>query len=146
MATAVVSGTAALMLQNRPGLTPEPGEGHARLDGAPPDRRRAPAVDANAALDGQGTANGGLDPEHADRPRDGRDRLGARELPPRELPRRARLAVLGALWTRASFRCDCGLDRAGEVDSVARELPPRELPPELRLLTPGSDPLRGSDP
>jgi hypothetical protein len=24
----------------------------------------------------------------------------------------------GALWTRASFRCDCGLDASGEIDSA----------------------------
>jgi serine protease AprX len=115
MATAVVSGTAALMLQNRPGLTPNQVKGTLvstarRLTGG------GPAVDANAALDGQGTANGGLAPSTLIDPATGGidwSRASFRRASFRD----AAGSPFGALWTRASFRCDCGLDASGEIDS-----------------------------
>jgi serine protease AprX len=114
MATAVVSGTAALMLQNRPSLTPNQVKGTLvstarRLTGG------GLAVDANAALDGQGTANGGLAPNTLIDPATGGidwSRASFRRASFRD----AAGSPFGALWTRASFRCDCGLTDSGEVD------------------------------
>jgi serine protease AprX len=117
MATAVVSGTVALMLQNKPGLTPNQVKGTLVATGRKVTNAVAPAVDANAALDGQGTANAGLvassliDPSTraidwtraSFRRASFRDALGS---------------PFSALWTRASFRCDCGLDASGDIDSA----------------------------
>jgi serine protease AprX len=116
MATAVVSGTAALMLQNRPGLTPNQVKGTLastarRLTGG------ALAVDANAALDGSGTANGGLTPNRLIDPATGGIDW-ARASFRRASFRDAFGSPFSALWTRASFRCDCGLDASGEIDSA----------------------------
>ena len=85
MATGVVSGVAALMLEKNPGLTPN------QVKGAMMSRLRSvpgvgSAVDANAAMDGNGSGERRPRAEHARRPRDRRDRLDACELPPRELP------------------------------------------------------------
>jgi serine protease AprX len=116
MATAVVSGTAALMLQNRPALTPNQVKGTLvstarRLTGG------GMAIDANAALDGQGTANGGLAPNNLIDPATGGIDW-ARASFRRASFRDAFGSPFGALWARASFRCDCGLDSTGEVDSA----------------------------
>ena len=116
MATAVVSGTAALMLQNRPALTPNQVKGTLvstarRLTGG------GLAIDANAALDGQGTANGGLTPNNLIDPATGGIDW-ARASFRRASFRDAFGSPFGALWARASFRCDCGLDSSGEVDSA----------------------------
>ena len=97
MATAVVSGTAALMLQNKPGLTPNQVKGALVASGREVTGAVAPAVDANAALDAQGSANAGPHAELADRPVDAHDRLDAGELQARELPRRDRVTVLGTV-------------------------------------------------
>ena len=115
MATAVASGVAALMVGNRPGLTP------AQLKGALVSSARkvvgasAPAVDVNAALDAQGTANAGLVPSTLIDPATGGIDW-ARASFRRASFRDAAGSPFGALWTRASFRCDCGLDASGEVD------------------------------
>jgi serine protease AprX len=116
MATAVVSGTAALMLQNRPALTPNQVKGTLvstarRVTGG------GMAIDANAALDGQGTANGGLTPNNLIDPATGGIDW-ARASFRRASFRDAFGSPFGALWARASFRCDCGLDSSGEVDSA----------------------------
>ena len=116
MATAVVSGTAALMLQNRPALSPNQVKGTLvstarRLTGG------GLAIDANAALDGQGTANGGLTPNNLIDPATGGIDW-ARASFRRASFRDAFGSPFGALWARASFRCDCGLDSSGEVDSA----------------------------
>ena len=116
MATAVVSGTAALILQNRPALTPNQVKGTLvstarRLTGG------GLAIDANAALDGQGTANGGLTPNNLIDPATGGIDW-ARASFRRASFRDAFGSPFGALWARASFRCDCGLDSSGEVDSA----------------------------
>jgi serine protease AprX len=115
MATAVVSGTAALMIQNKPSLTPNQVKG--ALVASP--RRVAgattPAVDANAALDAQGSANAGLKANSLLDPSTGAIDW-ARASFRRASFRDAAGSPFGALWTRASFRCDCGLDASGEVD------------------------------
>jgi hypothetical protein len=75
------------------------------------------AIDANAALDGQGTANGGLAPNNLIDPATGGIDW-ARASFRRASFRDAFGSPFGALWARASFRCDCGLDSTGEVDSA----------------------------
>jgi serine protease AprX len=116
MATAVASGTAALMLQNRPGLTPDQVKG-TLVASARKLAGNAPVIDANAALDAQGTANTGLAPNSLiDPSTKGID--WARASFRRASFRDALGSPFSALWTRASFRCDCGLDGSGEVDSA----------------------------
>jgi serine protease AprX len=117
MATAVVSGTAALMLQSRPGLTPNQVKGALVSSGRRLAGVNAPVVDANAALDASGTANGGLTPNNLiDPSTKGID--WARASFRRASFRDALGSPFSALWARASFRCDCGLDGSGEVDSA----------------------------
>jgi len=116
MATAVVSGTVALMLQHRPGLTPNQVKGTLvatarRVSGA------GAVVNAAAALDGNGLANTGLTPNSLIDPSTGGIDW-ARASFRRASFRDAAGSPFGALWTRASFRCDCGFDASGEVDSA----------------------------
>jgi serine protease AprX len=114
MSTAVVSGVAALMLEKRPNLTPN------QLKGAMlATRYNVPgtgaAVDALAALDGTGSANQGLRPNNLIDPATGQidwNRASFRRASFRD----AAGSGLNASWTRASFRCDCGLTASGEVD------------------------------
>ena len=89
MATAVVSGAAALVLEEHPSWSP------AQVKGA----LRATLVDvpgAGGVIDAYGgtrlhsTWLDGARPEHAHRPGHGPDRLDPGELPARELPRRER--------------------------------------------------------
>ena len=116
MATAVTSGSVALMLEKRPNLTPN------QVKGALVATRRdvpgvGAVVDANAALDGTGTANGGLVPSTLIDPQTGQidwSRASFRRASFRD----ASGSPFGALWTRVSFRCDCGLDASGQVDSA----------------------------
>jgi serine protease AprX len=115
MATAVVSGAAALMLQNRPGLTPNQVKGALVTSGRKVTGASAPAIDANSALDAQGTANGGLTANSLVDPSTGAIDW-ARASFRRASFRDAAGSPFGALWTRASFRCDCGFDASGEVD------------------------------
>jgi serine protease AprX len=115
MATGVASGAAALVIGNRPGLTPNQVKGALvssarRIVGA-----SAPALDANAALDASGTANGGLTPNALIDPATGGIDW-ARASFRRASFRDAAGSPFGALWTRASFRCDCGFDASGQVD------------------------------
>jgi serine protease AprX len=117
MATAVVSGTAALMLQNKPGLTPNQVKGALMASARKVTGAVAPAVDANAALDGQGSANAGLTPSRLIDPSTGAIDW-ARASFRRASFRDALGSPFSALWTRASFRCDCGLDSSGEIDSA----------------------------
>jgi serine protease AprX len=117
MATAVVSGTAALMLQNRPGLTPDQVKGALVSSGRRLAGAVAPVIDANAALDAQGTANAGLVPNSLIDPST-RSIDWARASFRRASFRDALGSPFSALWARASFRCDCGLDASGDVDSA----------------------------
>jgi serine protease AprX len=115
MSSAVVSGVAALVLQQRPYLTPN------QVKGAIVSTLRTvpgvgSAVDANAALDGTGTANSGLVMNGLLDPGTGLidwSRASFRRASFRD----ASGSPFGALWTRASFRCDCGLDASGQVDA-----------------------------
>jgi serine protease AprX len=114
MSTAVVSGVAALMLEKRPGLTPNQVKGAmaSTLYNVP---GAGAAVDALAALDGSGTANQGLTPNNLIDPATGQidwTRASFRRASFRD----ALGSPLGAIWSRASFRCDCGLTASGEVD------------------------------
>jgi serine protease AprX len=116
MATGVVSGAVALLLEKRPNLTPN------QVKGALVSTRRdvpgvGAVVDTNAALDGTGSANGGLVPNALIDPQTGGidwTRASFRRASFRD----ASGSPFGALWTRASFRCDCGLDAAGQVDAT----------------------------
>jgi serine protease AprX len=115
MATAVVSGTAALMLQNRPGLSPDQVKGALVASARKVTGAIAPAIDANAALDAQGSANGGLASNNLIDPST-KSIDWARASFRRASFRDAFGSPFSALWARASFRCDCGLDGSGEVD------------------------------
>jgi serine protease AprX len=114
MSTAVVSGVAALMLEKRPGLTPNQVKG-ALLSTRYNVPGTGAAVDALAALDGTGTANQGLRPNNLIDPATGQIDW-ARASFRRASFRDAAGSPLNASWTRASFRCDCGLTANGEVD------------------------------
>jgi serine protease AprX len=115
MSSAVVSGVAALVIQANPGMTPN------QVKGAILSTRRdvpgvGAAVDAGAALDGTGSANGGITPNALVDPSTGQvdwSRASFRRVSFRD----AAGSPFGALWARASFRCDCGLDASGQVDS-----------------------------
>jgi serine protease AprX len=115
MATAVTSGVAALMVGNRPGLTPDQVKGALVASGRKVAGAVAPAADANAALDAAGTANAGLTPSSLIDPST-RSIDWTRASFRRASFRDAAGSPFGALWTRASFRCDCGLDGSGQVD------------------------------
>jgi subtilisin family serine protease len=115
MATGVVSGVAALIVEKNPGMTPNQVKG--ALMGT---LRNVPgvgaAVDANAAMDGSGSANAGLVPNPLVDPATGAidwTRASFRRASFRD----AAGSPFGALFARASFRCDCGLDASGEVDA-----------------------------
>jgi serine protease AprX len=114
MSTAVVSGVAALMLEKRPGLTPNQVKG-ALLSTRYNVPGTGAAVDALAALDGTGTANQGITPNDLIDPATGQIDW-ARASFRRASFRDAAGSPLNASWTRASFRCDCGLMASGEVD------------------------------
>jgi serine protease AprX len=115
MATAVVSGSAALLLEKRPSLTPN------QVKGALVSTRRevpgvGAVVDANAALDGSGSANGGLTPSNLIDPSTGQidwSRASFRRASFRDVSG----TLFGGLWARASWRCECGFDASGQVDS-----------------------------
>jgi serine protease AprX len=115
MSSAVVSGVAALVIQANPGMTPNQVKG-AILS----TRRQVPgvgaAVDANAALDGTGSANGGLTPNTLIDPATGQIDWGRASFR-RVSFRDAAGSAFGSLWTRASWRCECGFDSSGQVDS-----------------------------
>ena len=115
MSSAVVSGVAALVIQANPGMTPNQVKG-AILS----TRRQVPgvgaAIDANAALDGTGSANGGLTPNTLIDPATGQIDWGRASFR-RVSFRDAAGSAFGALWTRASWRCECGFDASGQVDS-----------------------------
>lgn len=115
MSSAVVSGVAALVIQANPGMTPNQVKG-AILS----TRRQVPgvgeAIDANAALDGTGSANGGLTPNTLIDPSTGQIDWGRASFR-RVSFRDAAGSAFGSLWARASWRCECGFDSSGQVDS-----------------------------
>ena len=114
MSSAVVSGVAALMLEKRPSLTPNQVKG-AMLSTLYNVPGTGAAVDSSAALDGTGSANQGLVPNTLIDPATGQIDW-ARASFRRASFRDAAGSPLNASWTRASFRCDCGLTPSGEVD------------------------------
>lgn len=114
MSAAVVSGVAALMLEEKPGRTPDQVKGAmlATLNEIP---GAGAAVDAAAALSGSGPANVGLVPNTLIDPATGLidwTRVSFRRASFRD----ASGSPLQASWSRASFRCDCGLTANGEVE------------------------------
>ena len=114
MSAAVVSGVAALMLEKRPGLTPNQVKG-AMLSTLYNVPGTGAAVDAAAALDGTGSSNQGLVANHLIDPATGQidwTRASFRRASFRD----ASGSPLSASWSRASFRCDCGFTSSGEVD------------------------------
>jgi serine protease AprX len=114
MSAAVVSGVAALMVEENPGWTPDQVKGAmvATLKEVP---GAGAAVDAYAALRGSGPANVGLTPSTLIDPTTGLidwTRASFRRASFRD----ASGSPLSASWSRASFRCDCGLTDSGEVE------------------------------
>jgi serine protease AprX len=114
MSSAVVSGAAALVIHENPGMTPNQVKGAilSTLRNVP---GAGAAIDVNAALDGTGSANAGLVPNQLINRATGAIDWGRASFR-RASFRDANGTPFGALWTRASFRCDCGFDASGQVD------------------------------
>ena len=114
MSSAVVSGVAALLLEEHPSWTPGQVKGALvqTLDDVP---GAGAVVDAAAALDGTATSTVSLAPSDLFDPATGQIDW-ARASFRRASFRDASGSPLSASWTRASFRCDCGLTMSGEVD------------------------------
>jgi len=114
MAAAVVSGAAALILEEHPNWTPSQVKGAmaATLDDVP---GAGGVVDATGALDSNATSSVNLVPnELIDRTTGQID--WARASFRRASFRDASGSALSATWSRASFRCECGFTGSGEVD------------------------------
>jgi serine protease AprX len=114
MATAVVSGAAALLIEAHPDWTPAQVKGAlaATLEDVP---GAGGAIDANAALDANASSTVTLPPNELIDPATGQidwTRASFRRASFRD----ASGSPLGALWSRASFRCDCGFTSSGEID------------------------------
>jgi serine protease AprX len=114
MSTAVVSGAAALLLQEHPDWTPAQVKGAlvSTLYDVP---GAGGMVDATAALDGNAVATVDLPPNELIDPATGLIDW-ARASFRRASFRDASGSPLGATWSRASFRCECGFTESGEVD------------------------------
>ena len=114
MATGVVSGAAALLLEAHPNWTPAQVKG--ALQATVVDVPGAGGViDANAALDSTATASVNLAPNSLIDPTSGLidwTRASFRRASFRD----ASGSNLSASWSRASFRCDCGFTESGDVD------------------------------
>jgi serine protease AprX len=114
MAAAVVSGAAALVVEENPHWSPDRVKGAivstlADVPGAGAE------LDVAAALDGRGVANAGLTPNTLVSPETGLidwTRASFR----RASFRTAEDTPFDATWSRASFRCDCSLTPSGAVD------------------------------
>jgi hypothetical protein len=102
------------MLERNPGLTPDQVKG-AMVGTLRAVRGQGFAIDAYAALAATRTANQGLVPNNLIDPATGGIDW-ARASFRRASFRDASGSPFGALWTRASFRCDCGLDASGQID------------------------------
>jgi serine protease AprX len=114
MATAVVSGAAALLLEEHPTWSPARVKGALRatlvdVPGA------GGVIDVYAALDSTSTWSTTLAPNTMIDPATGLIDW-ARASFRRASFRDATSSPLSASWSRASFRCDCGLTASGEVD------------------------------
>ena len=114
MSTAVASGAVALLLEAHPTWTPNQVKGAlmATLEDVP---GVGGAIDVTAALDSSTTWNTSLAPNTMLDPATGLidwTRASFRRASFRD----ASDSNLLASWSRASFRCDCGLTASGEVD------------------------------
>jgi serine protease AprX len=114
MAAAVVSGAAALILEEHPSWTPAQVKGAlvATLDDVP---GAGGAVDVTAALDSTAVASVTMARNELIDPASGLidwTRASFRRASFRD----ASGSSLGASWSRASFRCECGFTPSGEVD------------------------------
>jgi serine protease AprX len=114
MSAAVVSGAAALLLEEHPTWTPAQVKGAlaSTLDDVP---GAGAVVDVGAALDGTELASVNLAPNELLDPTSGQIDW-ARASFRRASFRDASGSPLSATWSRASFRCDCGFTSSGEVD------------------------------
>ena len=114
MSAAVVSGAAALLLEQHPDWTPAQVKGAlmSTLDDVP---GAGGVVNVAAALDGTAAASVGLVPNELIDPTTGQIDW-ARASFRRASFRDASGSPLSASWSRASFRCDCGFTSSGEVD------------------------------
>ena len=114
MAAAVVSGAAALIIEEHPNWTPAQVKGAlvATLDDVP---GAGGAVDVAAALDSTAVASVDMPRNELIDPASGLidwTRASFRRASFRD----ASGSPLSASWSRASFRCDCGFTASGEVD------------------------------
>jgi serine protease AprX len=114
MSAAVVSGAAALLLEDHPTWTPSQVKGALMqtLDDVP---GAGAVTDVAAALDGTATSTVSLAPNDLLDPATGQIDW-ARASFRRASFRDASGSPLSAIWSRASFRCDCGFTSSGEVD------------------------------
>jgi serine protease AprX len=114
MATGVVSGAAALLIEAHPNWTPAQVKG--ALQSTVVDVPGAGGViDANAALDANAAASVNIAPNTLIDPTSGLidwTRASFRRASFRD----ASGSNLSASWSRASFRCDCGFTESGDVD------------------------------
>jgi serine protease AprX len=114
MSAAVVSGAAAIVLQENPSWSPDRVKGAmmSTLEDVP---GAGAELNVAAALDGQGVANQDLTPNTLVSPVTGLidwTRASFR----RASFRSADGTPLDAKWSRASFRCDCSRTSSGDVD------------------------------
>ena len=114
MATGVVSGAAALLIEAHPNWTPSQVKGalQATLVDVP---GAGGVIDVNAALDSTSNASVNLAPNTLLDPTSGLIDW-ARASFRRASFRDASGSNLSATWSRASFRCDCGFTESGDVD------------------------------
>jgi serine protease AprX len=114
MSAAVVSGAAALLLEEHPTWTPPQVKGALMqtLDDVP---GAGAVIDVAAALDGTAASTVSLAPSELIDPATGQIDW-ARASFRRASFRDASGSPLSATWSRASFRCDCGFTSSGEVD------------------------------
>ena len=114
MSTAVVSGAAALLLEDHPSWTPARVKGALvqMLDNVP---GAGGEINVAAALDGTASSSVSLAPNTLIDPTTGQIDW-ARASFRRASFRDASGSPLSASWSRASFRCDCGFTDSGEVD------------------------------
>jgi serine protease AprX len=114
MSAAVVSGAAALLLEEHPGWTPAQVKGAltSKLVDVP---GAGGVIDVAAALDASASSSVSLTPNDLIDPTSGLidwTRASFRRASFRD----ASGSPLSASWSRASFRCDCGFTDSGEVD------------------------------
>jgi len=114
MSAAVVSGAAALLLEEHPSWSPAQVKGAlvSKLVDVP---GAGGAIDVAAALDGTASSTVSLAPNDLLDPVSG-EIDWARASFRRASFRDASGSALSAAWSRASFRCDCGFTSSGEVD------------------------------